>query len=259
MSNRRQGVRGFFRRLGNSMGLGRRFDHRRAQEYELRHSERFYRGNFENLYAEIEAAKANEERWPGRGELEVNGFYGGSQQTWRELAAHVEGKTCLEIGPGPCGALVAWWWVKRRIFIDPLIEEYKRISLEHFKRTWYTDDLELYAQPAEDSIPELVGAIDGAIICRNTLDHCADPMRVLENIGAYAKPGCYLLLWTDLWHLHGSGEGHRNITKDKEGFEKSIRELGFEILYSFDGVRQDGSTIEYGCRARKVISENPRM
>ena len=122
---------------------------------------------------------------------------------------------------------------------------------ELYKRTWYNDDLELYAHPAEDLISELVGAIDGAIMCRNTLDHCADPMRVLENIAAYAKPGCYLLLWTDLWHLHGHDEGHRNITTDKEGFKKSIRDLGFEILYSFDGVRQDGSTIEYGCRARK--------
>lgn len=245
----------FLRRLRDSMELqGRFFSHSRAQEYELRDAEHFIESNFDTLYAEIETAKAKGERWPGREELEVNGFYGGSHQTWMELAAYVEGKTCLEIGPGPCGALVAWWWVKRRIFIDPLIEEYKRISLERFKRTWYTDDLKLYNQSAEDLIPYLVGAVDGAIVCRNALDHCADPMSVLKNIAAYAKPGCYLLLWTDLWHLYGHDAGHRDITKDRDGFQKSIRALGFEILYSLDGVRHDGSTIEYGCRARRMDS-----
>lgn len=238
------------------MRLERPFDHRRAQEYEIEFGERLIKENFENLWAEIEATKAQGDWWPGHGELEINGFYAGQSKQWRELAAHVEGKTCLEIGPGPLAALVAWWWVRRRIFIDPLTEEYKRISLKHFKRTWYTDDLELCAQPAEDLIPELLGAIDGAIICRNVLDHRADPMLVLENVAAYAAPGCYLLLWTDLWHLRGHDEGHRNITKDNEGFEKRIRDLGFEILYSFDGVRQDSSTIDYGYRARKAVVAN---
>lgn len=97
------------------MALVRRFSfHRRAQKYELSSSEHFIERNFEVLYAEIETAKAKGERSPGIGELETNGFYSGSQQIWMELASYVEGKTCLEIGPGPCGALVGWWWVKTR-------------------------------------------------------------------------------------------------------------------------------------------------
>lgn len=242
------------RRVRDFMGgiFSRGFSHDQSLRYELSSAEHFIEMNFESLFAEIETAKNKGERWPGRDELEVDGFYGGSHQAWMELAKHVEEKTCLEIGPGPCGALVCWWWVKDRIFIDPLIDEYKRLSLGRFKKTWYTDDLNLLAQAAEDLIPDLVGAVDGAIICRNALDHCADPMSVLKNISAYAKPGCYLLLWTDLWHLTGHDAGHRDITKDREGFQESIKHLGFDILYSFDSVRQDGSTIEYGCRARKI-------
>jgi SAM-dependent methyltransferase len=237
-------------------GLDMPFNHKRAQEYEIKSSENSIKNNFEWWYAWAETVKSKRERSPGIDEMGVDGFYGGSEEVWAEVAAHVEGRTCLEIGPGPCGNLAGWWWAKRRIFIDPLIDEYKRISLKYFNKTLYTDEMELYARCAEDFIPELEGTVDGVIICRNALDHCKDPTLVLKNIAAYAKPGCYLLLWTDLWHLRGHDVGHSNITKDKEGFEKNIMDLGFEILYTFDGVRQDGSTIEYGCRARKVVLEN---
>ena len=229
------------------------FDHKKAQQYEIGSARNTLIKNFKKWYSKIESVKANKEMWPGFGELKVNGFYGDSQETWMEFAKYIEGKTCLEIGPGPCGSLASRWWVKRRILIDPLIEEYNRITLELFQKSIYTEDMELYAQPAEKLIPSLVGIVDGAIICRNALDHLSDPMLVLKNIAAYAKSGCYLLLWTDLWHLGSRDAGHRNITEDKEGFKKNIMDLGFEILYSFDGVRQDGSTIEYGCRARKIV------
>lgn len=244
-------------RFTSAMGL-ERFDHRRAQKYELRFSENWIKENFESLYARLKEAKAQGERWPGPLELVVKEFFAGCLRDWGEFAALVEGKTCLEIGGGPCGALAIWWWIKRRIIVDPLVQQYKQISLQLFERSWYTDDLELYAQPAERFIPELSSAIDGAVICRNMLGHSERPMLVLENIAAYAKPGCYLLLWTDLWHLKGHNEGHRNITKDRKGFERKIKDLGFEILYSFNGARQDGSTIDYGCRARKRVMENQK-
>ena len=128
------------------------------------------------------------------------------------------------------------------------------MSLRLFGKTWYTDDIELHPLPGEHLIDELNCQIDGAIICRNVLDHCDKPMKVLENIAAYAKPGCYLLLWTDLWHLRGHDEGHSNITLDRNAFEQHISSLGFEILYSFeDGQRH---TINYGCHARKRVAVN---
>ena len=151
----------------------RRFNHIKAQRYELHHAKHWMQENFEDLYSEINRVEMEKEFWPGRGELDEVGFFDGDEETWLKFASHIDGKRCLEIGPGPCGALAAWWWVKQRIFIDPLIEEYKQISLELFDRTWYTEDLSLYSLPGETFIPDLVGSIDGAIICRNALDHCA--------------------------------------------------------------------------------------
>ena len=243
------------KRFAHYMGP-ERFDHREAQDYELRSSERFIRKNVDDLYFQIVKAKAQGERWPVPLEMVINEVFAGSRVEWGDFADYVKGKTCLEIGAGPCGALAVWWWIQRRIIVDPLVEEYKQISIDLFKRSWYTDDIELYAQPAERFIHELSSAIDGAIICRNALDHSEDPLLILENIATYAKSGCYLLLWTDLWHLKGHDEGHRNITKDRQAFEKKVTDLGFEIKHSFYDVRGDGSTIEYGCCARKSSVTN---
>jgi len=235
----------------NYINMFNPFNHYRAQQYESNSAKIFIEEHFEGLYSRINAFKMNNIKDPGINELDVNGFYEGNENIWHKFATFIEGKTVLEIGPGPFGAIVGWWWVKNRIVIDPLIEDYKNTSLSIFHKTVYTDDIIQYSQPAEEKIPELINKIDGAIICRNALDHCENPMAILKNIADYSKSGCYLLLWTDLWHLHTLDEGHKNITKDKTGFEKQIRDYGFEILYSFDKVRKDASTIEYGCRARK--------
>lgn len=239
-------IRGFAAKVGLES-----FVWSKAQEHEIGSSERWIKENFESLFARIETVKASGEHWPGSLDLLIHEFFNGQKEEWSEFAAYISDKTCLEVGAGPCGALVGWWWVRRRIVIDPLVTEYRRITLELFERTWYTDEIELLALPGERLVGELVGMIDGAVICRNTLDHCENPMSVLENIAAYCRPGCYLLLWTDLWHPGGHGEGHRNITKQKDTFQRSINDLGFEILYSFEDV--DRPTINYGCRARKRI------
>jgi len=211
------------------------------------------RENGAELFTRIKTARMRNEWWPGPMDLAVKEFFAGSREEWERFAAQIRHKTCLEIGAGPCGALAIWWWVKRRIVVDPLVQEYKRIAQQLFKSTWYSDDMELFAQPAERFIPELSGRISGVIICRNMLDHSESPMTILKNVAEYAGPGCYLLLWTDLWHLKGHSKGHRNITRDARAFEKKIMESGFDILHAFDSVRPDGSTIEYGCRARKRI------
>jgi len=225
----------------------------KAQEYELRSSERWLKDNFESLYPRVQSAKAAGEYWPGPGSL-VTEFFADRYEQWSEFAMGVKDKVVLEVGAGPCGALALWWWIKRRIIIDPLILDYKQISLHLFGKTWYTDDIELYSLPAEDFLEELNGQIDGAIICRNALDHCESPFRVLDNIAAYARPGCQLLLWSDLWHLGSRDEGHSNITSDRNVFEQHISSLGFEILNSLEDVRRP--TVNYGCRARKRVAVN---
>jgi hypothetical protein len=225
------------------------FDHSDAQHYEINSSERWLRKNFSPIYDNIQTAKGEGRYWSGPGDTAINEFFSGSKKDWGAFAASLRDKTCLEIGPGPCGALGIWWWVETKILVDPLILEYKALQLKMFKKTVYADDMRLLAQNAETLDPGLVGTIDGAIICRNALDHCDDPMEILRNLSKYAKTGCYLLLWTDLWHLDGHNEGHRNITKDRAKFEEDLKALGFEIQQTFED--KGRHSINFGCRAIK--------
>jgi len=237
--------------LENSKPQRSGFEQTTALGYELKSSEAWIKKTFLRMYNSFEKARQKGEKCPGGGMLEPNEFFAGKKKLWEEFAEYLNDKTCLEIGSGPAGSLAHWWWVKQRIIIDPLIEKYKELELKFFNKTWFTDEIKLYARCAEEFIPELSNSIDGVIVCRNALDHCEDPMLVLQNIAKYARPGCCLLLWTDIWHTQGHDDGHRDITKDKVGFEKTIVDLGFEIFSSFDTVRPDNITMEYGCRAIK--------
>lgn len=222
----------------------------KAQQFELRHSRRWLKDNFAPLWSQIEDARRSGRYWSGPMDLMRSDFFQGSETDWLEFASFIENRSCLEIGAGPCGALAIWWWVKRRVIIDPLILMYLAISLEMFNRSWYTDEIELIGTPAEQVEPRLLGTIDGAIICRNTLDHCADPGQVLRNIAQYASRGSLLLLWTDLWHTGGRDQGHRNITRDRSSFLTQISELGYHILRDFSD--PDRSTVNFGCIAEKT-------
>ena len=100
--------------------------------------------------------------------------------------------------------------------------------------------------------PDLIGQIDGCIICQNALDHCEDPLAILSNLGQYAKAGCYLLFWSDIWHIAPPDEGHRNITRSQDVMDSLFSGLGFEIVRRGLPIRSDNSTIEYGIVARKI-------
>lgn len=228
------------------------FNHRKAQKYELRSSREFLEEHFRKMYKVYERHQHQTASEFGK-YLEKDEFFRDSKKAAQTVAKHVNGKTCLEIGPGPYGELLNWTLAKRRIIIDPLLDDYIRLSKEMYGKTWYTGKLELFSQVAEDMIPEYDHAVDGMIICRNALDHCADPLKVLTNLGRYATSGCYLLLWTDLWHIHGTDDGHRHIMKDPKKFKQLVEDMGFVIEYEFDDLRKNGATIDYGCRARKSI------
>jgi len=100
-------------------------------------------------------------------------------------------------------------------------------------------------------IPELVGAVSGCIVCQNALDHCEDALAILDVLASYAAPGCYFLLWTDIWHLHGVDAGHRNITRSAHAMDCVLRGFGFDIMGETATVRPPGECIEYGRLARK--------
>ena len=97
----------------------------KAQEYELGASERWLKENFETLYPRIQSAKAAGQYWPGPGSLMVTEFFANHYEQWSEFTVAIKNKVVLELGAGPCGALAIWWWIKRRIIIDPLILDYK--------------------------------------------------------------------------------------------------------------------------------------
>lgn len=173
-------------------------------------------------------------------------------RSYKRFCKEIDGKRSLEVGSGPIGTLVLMPWIAERIIIEPLAEKYRKFQIELFGKTFFTSDIEVYSQNAETFIPSLKGSITGFIVSRNALDHCEDPWLILDNISRYAASECKLLLWTDLWHLGDIGDKHRNITKNKDIFESKLIDLGFRIESRFSDVRNDDSTIEYGCIATKI-------
>jgi SAM-dependent methyltransferase len=217
-----------------------RFSHEIAQAYELRSQRDWIERNFERVY--YGRTKDSAYQWLREWFPDVYSFDSFLRST--------AGKTCLEIGSGPSGNIIYFWWAARRIIIDPLVTQYQQIQLTRFGKSWF-DRMDLIPCNAEVLNADLIGAVNGAIICRNTLDHCADPMLVLENIAKYAAPGCYLLLWTDLYHPGGHDEGHQDITRDPAAFTRKLTDLGFVIEYVTQK-KPGRKTIHYGCRARKA-------
>lgn len=221
---------------------------RSAQWYELISAKGTINRSFADLLNQIDAARAAGSLWHGPNDA----FFGGDQATFDDFVRYVRDRHCIEIGSGPYGYLSPCYWIKKRTVIDPLIDRYREHQLRAFGRTLWTPDIKTYALPAEQIVPELRGAIDGAIICQNALDHGEDPLAVLNAISEYAASGCYLLFWTDIWHNNGTDIGHRNITKSAEVMPKILNGLGFDILRLGGVLRSPAAqTVEFGCLARK--------
>jgi hypothetical protein len=223
------------------------FNHRLAQVYEHASSRRTMRASFARLYGDWEAAKAQGSLWNGAQDQ----WFCGNTALWETFVAHVRERTCVEIGSGPYGYLAPAYWISRRVVIDPLVDRYRAGQLRMLGKTFFTPDIETHAVAAEQVIGSLVGRVDGAIICRNALDHCDDPLKILDVMSGYAASGCYLLLWTDIWHIGGAPIGHRNITRSVDVMDKLLDGLGFDIVQPGATVRPPGAVVEYGRLARK--------
>ena len=223
------------------------FDHRAAQQYETRSA----RGTVNRDFARIYAAWENERSAGGMWQSPDDQWFLGNRELWTAFVEHVRDRTSLEIGSGPFGYLAACYWMKRRIVIDPLIDEYRDYQIKRFGKTFWTSDIETHAVSAEQIVEALRGAIDGCIVSRNALDHMEDPLAALAAIGEYAASGCYLLLWSDIWHRDGGDVGHRNITRNPAVLDKLLGGLGFEIVQNGASLRNPDEYVEYGRLARK--------
>lgn len=221
--------------------------HASAQRFEIAFAENLIKKTFADLWDRIEQERVSGGLWQSA----ADEFFMGNEQIWNGFRDHVRDRKCLEIGSGPYGYLTPCYWIRNRIVIDPLVDEYRRIQIAVNGKTLFGPQIVTHACPAELPIDDLINKVDGAIICRNALDHCDDPLAVLHAIGKYSAEGCYLLFWTDIWHLHGTNEGHRNITKSEGAIDALLRGLGFDILQRGKRIRDPLDFIEYGVVARK--------
>lgn len=233
-----------FRRSGQSV---RRFSHADAQTYERKFAAAAIYADFPRVWADHQEAMASGSLWHGPDDQ----WFQGDTVLWERFVEHVRGKLSLEIGSGPFGYLGPARWIERRAIIDPLVDFYRSEELRAAGGTFFDESVETYAQPAEEPVPELRASVEGCIVCRNALDHTEDPLAVLGNLADYAVPGCYFLFWTDLWHLNGPNEGHRNITRRPEVIDALLDGLGFEILKRGVAIRSSTECVEYGRLARK--------
>jgi hypothetical protein len=224
-----------------------RFDHGRAQLYEFESNRHDIAEHFPRLTAELEREIANGGVWY----RPEHHWFGADEAFFTSFIDHLRNRRSLEIGSGPFGFLAFAPWIKSRTVIDPLIDKYRDEQLRLFGRTLFAD-VDTLALTAETLVQGLVGQIDGCIICQNALDHCEDPLAILSNLSRYAKAGCYLLFWSDIWHIAPPDEGHHNITRSRDAMDSLFSGLGFEIVKRGSPIRTDGSTVEYGIVGRKI-------
>jgi len=220
----------------------------RAQKYEINANNKWQENHARMLLDNLKGYKEKKEiSWTSE-DIWLFEFFNSSKEEFLKFNDEVKSKKNLEIGPGPFGFLQCLYWLKKRITIDPLLDEYKNKQIQILGESWYEDvNQKFYSQPAEIYINELENSIDGFIVCRNCLDHCQDWKKVLENISKYSKIGSYLLLWTDLTH---SDEGHFHITDNIDYFKDIVKNFGYEIIREQSLESKD---LNYGCFAKKII------
>lgn len=218
------------------------FDFEKAQNYEIGSAKRDMLRDFESVYKQWEKCKSEKGLWQDS----HNQWFDGDEKEWQRFIKRIKKRKCLEIGSGPFGFLSPCYWLLDRVIIDPLVNEYRGFQLENFGKTLFTEDITLYNNKAEDLISELINQVDGCVVCRNALDHCKDPLVVLDNISKYAKRGCYFLLWTDIWHIKAIDEGHRNISQSTEDIDNFLMNRDFAIIKYGRKIRNPENHIEYG-------------
>lgn len=235
---------------------------KKAQEYELRCNNHFaetdkdYQEGSKKLLEQIEKYKNTGEitpfeEWPLWTGIHHE-FFKGSVEEFNYFIEKIKDKTSLEVGSGPCGLLNVLYQLKSRIFIEPLLDGYRKKQLSLLGKTWFSEDVICYSQPAEILIPELIGKIDGMIICRNCIDHTQDWKYIMNNISQYASPGCHFLFWADLYHLNGGDDGHFNVTDDKDYFRRYVKDIGFEIHSEWEMPEAERKCINLGFVAKKI-------
>jgi hypothetical protein len=219
-----------------------------SQDYELDHAVIFMDSpDFRSLAASMHNGEFNASSGYVN-DLMLKEFFASDRMEWDKFIAHITGKRCMEIGPCVFSPLGGWDVAAERHVIEPLYQPIDNWQREHFGYSVF-DGLKMYGVGAEVLIPELVGKIDGALLCRNCIDHSPQWAFILANISQYCAPGAKLLLWNDIDHKGTADDGHYDITTDPAAFRRLIEALGFDIIRTYtDESRME---LNWGCFAVK--------
>jgi hypothetical protein len=219
-----------------------------SQDYEFEHAVTFMNtSNFRTLAKSVHDGEMNISTGY-TSDLLLREFFAGEDALWRKFVTEISNKNCLEIGPAVLSTLAVWDVVKERHVIEPLIDKIEDWQLANLGFSVF-EGLQIHHHGAEKFIPELVSKIDGAIYCRNCLDHTPKWAFILGNISQYAAPGCSLLLWLDLDHRGIADEGHYDITTEPEEFKRLLDAFGFDIVREYED--QERFELNWGCFAIK--------
>lgn len=221
-----------------------------AQNYEFKFAVEFMQTPFyRNLFNDMIAGKQKvSEGYIS--DLILKEFFDNSKDEWNKFVSFINGKNCLDIGPSVFTPLSTWDVAKERYIIEPMFAMLNEWQVNNLGNSAFKDMKMNYGWSAEQNIPELVNNINGAIYCRNMLDHTPDWLEVLVNITKYAKRGCKLLLWNDLDHKGHANEGHYDITTDVDSFKNIVKTLGFKIIREYQDKERE--FINWGCFAEKI-------
>jgi len=230
-------------RRGGARATAPQWSHRSAQQYEAAHVLAWIGSDAGEHVERLRRKVATPHP------LLLAQFFQNDHDVWREFAEHIRGKTVLDVGCGPIPFVSFLPSEALAIAIDPLINTYDA-EMRRVHGISPFANVRPYAQPAEVFIPELEGRVDGAIFCRNALDHLEFPAIVLSNLAGYAAPGCRLLLWTDVVHDKGGDAGHHSIANDVASFARLVRNLGFDVE-RLTPAAPNRSALEWGCVAVK--------
>ncbi len=179
----------------------------------------------------------------------IREFFKGEESEWLRFVLYIKNKKVIDIGPNAFSPLSQWDVASAIYAIEPLYEKISVWQKNKFGRSVF-DNMLCFKTKAEEIIPELVGQIDGAIYCRNMLDHTPLWPFVLSAISAYAAKGCKLLFWSDLDHFGMADEGHYDITNNENLFKQLIKQLGFDVIREYRDTERN--TLNWGCFAEKI-------
>ena len=140
---------------------------------------------------------------------------------------YLEKKTILDIGSGPMGGLLQFIPAREKISLDPLNDQY----LELFPQ-FYNPTIE-YKTGCGEKIPLKDNSVD-LIISINSLDHCQDPQRVVNEVKRVLGPSGYfaVMFCINLSKVHPHPAHHLSINQElfHQWIDEDFETINEEII-----------------------------